>query len=72
MYAIEFQAKLKNGSIEIPEEYKDKIFGTVRVIVLSQEESSAKKTDMIERLLKHPIEVASFTPFDREEIYEQH
>lgn len=70
MYAIEFQTKLKNGSIEIPEEYKDKISGTVRVIVLSQENSSIQKTDIIDRLLKHPIEMASFIPLDREEIYD--
>lgn len=39
MYAFEFQATPENGRIKIPAEYKDKIVGTVRVIVLSQEPS---------------------------------
>ncbi|MEJ7576865.1 MAG: hypothetical protein WKF74_07660 [Pyrinomonadaceae bacterium] len=70
MYAFEFQAKPKDGRIEIPAEYQDKIAGTVRVIVLSAEKSAAT-SDMIDRLLEHPIEIESFTPFAREEVYER-
>ena len=69
MYAFEFQAKPKNGRIEIPAEYQDKIVGTVRVIVLSQEQSVGT-ADMIDRLLDHPLEIADFAPFTREEVYE--
>lgn len=70
MYAFEFQAKLKDGRIEIPSEYQDKISGTVRVIVLSSEKS-ASTADMVDRLLEHPIEMKNFAPFTREEIYER-
>lgn len=70
MYAIEFQAKPKNGQIEIPAEYKDKITGIVRVIVLSQEQSVGT-ADMIDRLLERPLEIENFAPLTREEVYER-
>ena len=35
MYAVEFQTKIKDGMIEIPPEYRQKLAAEVRVIVLS-------------------------------------
>lgn len=70
MHVIEFQAKPENGRIEIPAEHQDKITGTVRVIVVSQEKSIGT-VDMIDRLLEQPIELENFTPLAREEIYER-
>lgn len=69
MYAVEFQAKVTNGSIQIPDEFKDKISGAVKVIVLTQEKSPA--ADMIDRLLENPIKFDTFIPLTREEIYER-
>ena len=69
MYAFEFQAKPQNGRIEIPAEYKEKIKGTVRVIVLSHEESNGS-AGMIDHLLENPLEIDDFAPFTREEVYE--
>ena len=70
MNAFEFQAKPENGRIEIPAEYKDKIVGIVRVIVLSQEQK-VRTEDVIDRLLVHPVELENFAPLMREEIYER-
>lgn len=70
MRAYEFKAKPENGRIEIPAEYKDEIVGTVRVIVLSQEQRVGT-ADMIDRLLEHPIEIENFAPLTREEVYER-
>lgn len=70
MHVIEFQAKPENGRIKIPAEHKDKITGSVRVIVVSQEESIGA-VDMIDRLLEQPIEIENFTPLAREEVYER-
>ena len=70
MDAFEFQAEPKNGRIEIPAEYQDKIVGTVRVIVFSQEQSVGT-ANMIDRLLEHPLERENFAPLMREEIYER-
>ncbi len=69
MYAIEFQTRVTNGSIEIPEGLKDKLVGLVRVIILTEEKPA--KAEMIDRLLAEPIKLESFEPLTREEIYER-
>jgi hypothetical protein len=68
--AFEFQAKPHNGRIEIPAEYREKIRGTVRVIVLSQEQSR-DSAGMIGHLLEHPLKVDDFAPITREEVHER-
>jgi len=70
MYAFEFKAKPKDGRIEIPAEYKNKIVGTVRVIVLSQEQE-VRTDDLIDQLLENPLEIENFVPLTREEVYER-
>ena len=40
MYAVEFQAKIKEGTIEIPELYRNRIKERVRVIILLAAEES--------------------------------
>lgn len=69
MYAIEFQTKVENGHIEIPMEFKDRLAGCVRVIVLAEEQPV--KTDLLDRLLANPIKLENFEPLTREEIYER-
>ena len=71
MKTFEFQAQPKDGRIEIPVEYQDQIVGTVRVLVFSQEQTVGA-AEMVNRLLEHPLEIESFTPMTREEIYERH
>jgi hypothetical protein len=67
MIAVEFQTSIKNGTIEVPSEYQNTFTGTVRVIILAQEPRKASK--IIHRLLENPIDDPSFTPFTRDEIY---
>jgi hypothetical protein len=69
MYAVEFQAKIKNGTIEIPEVYRKRFKERVRVILLAEEESTI--VNLIDQLLQHPLKVAEFKPLSREEIYER-
>ena len=69
MYAVEFQAKIKDGSIEIPEEYRHRFKERMRVILFVEEESTM--VDLIAQLLQHPIQVAGFKPFTRDELYER-
>ena len=69
MHAIEFQTKVKDGNIAIPEQYRDSIKGNVRVILLA--EDSTENLDMIEYLLANPLNVEDFKPLTREEIYER-
>jgi len=70
MEAIEFKTKIKNGTIQIPKKYKQKIGNTVKVIIMT--EKKAKQTDIIDKLLKNPIKIKDFSPFLREEIHEKH
>jgi hypothetical protein len=69
MYAVEFQAQIKNGTIEIPEAYRSHFKKRVRVILLAEEESSTMT--LIDQLLQHPLKVAGFKPLTREEMYER-
>jgi hypothetical protein len=69
MYAVEFQAQIKNGTIEVPEVYRDRFKERVRVILL--EEEASPSGDLIDQLLQHPLQVAGFTPLTREELYER-
>ena len=69
MEAIEFKSKIKNGIIQIPEKYKQKIGNTVKVIIIT--EKKAKQSDIIDKLLANPIKSKDFLPFSREEIYER-
>lgn len=69
MHAVEFQAKVKNGAIEIPEEYRSRFKERVRVILLAEEESFT--ADFIDQLLRNPLRLAGFKPLTRDEIYER-
>jgi len=68
MDAIEFQARIDNGAIEVPEEYRDRLKGPVRVIVVRQEEMSG--SNMIDELMAEPLAIPDFRPLSRNEIYE--
>jgi hypothetical protein len=67
MNAVEFQTDIKDGTIEIPVEYRDHVKGTVRVIVLSVERSQPR--DIIDQWLAEPLKVDHFQALTREEIY---
>ncbi len=68
MFAIEFQTKINNGSIELPQEFIGKLVGEVRVIVLKHEQAEVEE-NLIDRLLAKPISLDSFKPMSREEIH---
>jgi len=67
MIAIEFQTDIKDGTIEIPLQYRDQLAGSVRVIILSPLMQRSSK--IIHRLLEHPLEDDAFTPLKRDEIH---
>jgi hypothetical protein len=67
MFTIEFQAKIDSGSIEVPEEYRDRLKGSVRVILVGESRSSS--SSLIDELLAHPLQIPDFRPLTRDEIY---
>ncbi|BBD69909.1 hypothetical protein NIES4072_27550 [Nostoc commune NIES-4072] len=66
--AVEFQAKIQNGLIQIPDEYKQELSegDDIKVIVLLKKKSSLKK-DIIDELTENPVQVNGV--LNREEIY---
>lgn len=66
--AVEFQAKIQNGFIQIPDEYKQELTegDDIKVIVLLKKKSFTKK-DIIDELTENPIHVNGV--LSREEIY---
>lgn len=67
MIAVEFQTNIKDGTIEVPLQYRNAFTGSVRVIILSQE--TRRPSKIIHRLLQNPINDPTFTPLTRDEIY---
>jgi DNA-binding transcriptional regulator/RsmH inhibitor MraZ len=69
MFAVEFQTKIDDGNISIPEKYRRKLQGKVRVIVLA--EDSDEDINFIDYLLANPIHDPNFVPLTRDEIYDR-
>jgi hypothetical protein len=69
MYAIEFQTREKDGKIEIPAQYQDKLKETVRVIILAEDQDTT--SNLIDQLLVSPLKIKSFKPLSRTDIYER-
>ena len=53
MYAVEFQANVKNGIIEIPAQYRSQLKQRVRVIVLAEPDD--QPSSLIDQLLETPL-----------------
>ena len=70
MYAVEFRTKMSDGIIQVPEEYRKRMRGSVKVILLTGD-TSDRYSDMIGELLSNPLKQSDFKPFRREEIYER-
>ncbi|MGE3999879.1 MAG: hypothetical protein AB7I48_06665 [Planctomycetaceae bacterium] len=68
MQAVEFQTTIKNGAIEIPSEFRDRLTDRVRVIVLVEDRVPAGP-NIIDRLLKQPLRIPGFQPLTREEAH---
>ncbi len=68
MQAIEFQAVIKNGVIEIPRRYLRNLSNRVRVILLI-EQTPETTANFIDQLITQSVRVQGFRPLTREEIY---
>ncbi|WP_413167015.1 hypothetical protein ACL6C3_09975 [Capilliphycus salinus ALCB114379] len=68
--SVEFKAKIKQGIIEIPEEYKQQLReeSEVTVIVLKQPKIISQ-TGILAELTQNPISVPGVRKLTRDEIY---
>jgi hypothetical protein len=69
MIAVEFDARVTNGQIEIPAVHQASVQGEVHVIVFPQSKSAG--TTIIQELLKHPLHVPQFQPLTRDQAHER-
>ena len=68
---LEFKAKIKQGVIEIPEEYKSNFLEGIEVkIIIASEEEKPKKR-LMDELAENPISVKGWTKPTRDEIHER-
>jgi hypothetical protein len=69
MAAIEFDARVSNGNIEIPAAHRSSLQGEVHVIVFPQ--ASGGDAGKIDEWLRHPLRVPGFRPLTRDEAHER-
>ena len=69
MKAIEFQTRVENGAIRIPEKYKGQLTGNVRVVIMIEDRPA--ESSIIKELLANPLKIPDFKPLTRDEIYER-
>jgi hypothetical protein len=69
MSAIEFDARVTNGTIEIPSAHRGVLQGEVHVIVYPQSNSASHSK--IDDLLSHPLAVPGFQRLTRDEAHER-
>lgn len=73
MFAVELQAKIQNGKIqiEIPEEYQSQLLegDAVKLVVLKQDKQFPEN-GIIAELTQNPISATGIRQLKREEIYE--
>jgi hypothetical protein len=67
MQTIEFNTKIKNGIIQIPDQYRSIVADDVRVILTPKSEQAAQ-FDIISELMANPLNVKGFKPLTRDEV----
>jgi hypothetical protein len=68
MQTIEFRAKIKNGTIQIPAKFKGKVAEDVQVILISRSEKNSQP-DIIDELMANPLSVKGTKPTTRDEVH---
>ncbi len=76
MYAIEFEATVKNGMIKVPRRYASRLRTRLRVIVLQEEPSRVsdprmRKEVFLANVARHRFELPKDYTFKREELYDR-
>jgi hypothetical protein len=69
MAAIEFDATVTNGTIQVPAAHQRELEGEVHVVVYPRSVSNAPSK--IDELLHQPLDVSGFRPLTREEAHER-
>ena len=65
MITAQFEEKVTDGVIHLPQELKGSFQGMVRIFLWKDEENNHEQ-DFLDELLEHPIELPGFRPLSRE------
>lgn len=68
MVTVQFEAKVKNGVIQIPKRYLGKFDDHVRVILKVEARKNAAK-NYLDDLMANPVKVKNFSRLTRDQIY---
>jgi len=73
MSAVEFQAKIENGAIAVPDAYKQELLDgeIVTVVVSKQPKKKISQTGMIAELTRNPVQVQGIRSVTRDEMHER-
>ena len=68
LHTVEFQATVKDGTIEIPPEHRAEFRDRVHVRLQTIEEPTGERT-YLDELLAHPLKLKGFRPLSRDEAH---
>lgn len=73
MQTVEFQARVENGIIIIPDEYKQELTNgeVVKVVVSKQSTKKISETGILAELAQNPVRVAGIRSITRDEMHER-
>ncbi|KAM3090716.1 hypothetical protein ACKFKF_34380 [Phormidesmis sp. 146-12] len=73
MATVEFQARVENGVIVVPEEYKQDLSegSTIKVTVTKQPKKRISEDGILAELMRHPISVPGVRSLTREEMHDR-
>lgn len=72
MVSVEFQAKVENGVIVVPQEYQQLAEGSiVKIVVLKQPKKQTLQFDIMNELAHNPVPVLGIRSITREEMHER-
>lgn len=73
MSTVEFQAKVENGVIVVPEKYQQELVevSTVKIVVFKQPQKQNFQFDIMDELAQKPVSVPGIRSITREEIHER-
>ncbi len=69
MRTAEFEADVRNGTIEIPAEYRQQFANSVRVTLSSDEPDSRPSLTILDQWVAAPIRISKFQPLSREQVH---
>ncbi|AFY89709.1 MAG: hypothetical protein CLLPBCKN_005228 [Chroococcidiopsis cubana SAG 39.79] len=73
MPSVEFQARVENGKIVIPEEYQQELseVATVKIVILKQSRKQITPFDIMDELAQNPVSISGIRMISREEMHER-